>query len=263
MTTGMTLPIAPRRLTGALTSAVAGAMSDATAHAAHPVHALVEAVRTVAALLADIGASLLSTALAAPGAAAAVAAAAAGMAFGLRFALRRAQHRRWLVGARLVTVLAPPRVHPEGAAALWGHLAGLARPAWRRLAFGQPHLCFEYLITSEGSTIRIWVPGPVPPGLVESAVAAAWPGATTRTSPATLASLRRRGSRRRGSPRRRRGRPRVARGHRRWGPAPGPPWRTTDRRGHPRGSGHRAAGRARRSHRTPACGHDRRLPTAG
>ena len=66
------------------------------------------------------------------------------------FVLRRARHRRLLVGARLVTVLAPPRVHPEGAAALWGHLAGLARPRWRRLLFGQPHLCFEYLITATG-----------------------------------------------------------------------------------------------------------------
>ena len=34
----------------------------------------------------------------------------------------------WLVGARLVTVLAPPRVDPDGAAALWGQ-PGRAGPA--------------------------------------------------------------------------------------------------------------------------------------
>ena len=79
-------------------------------------------------------------------------------------------------------MLAPPRVDPDGAAALWGNLAGLLRPRWRRLLFGQPHLCFEYLITADGSTIRIWVPGPIPPGLIEHAVTAAWPGATTRTT---------------------------------------------------------------------------------
>ena len=98
--------------------------------------------------------------------------------------LRRARHRRLLDGARLLRVLAPPHVDPDGAAALWGNLAGLLRPRWKRRLFGQPHLCFEYLITPGGSTIRIWIPGPVPPGLVEHAVTAAWPGATTHTTPA-------------------------------------------------------------------------------
>ena len=147
-------------------------------------NAVSEAVSAVADFLADIGAWLLDMAMAAPITTVAAVAAAAAVWVGGRCALRRARHRRWLVGARLVTVLAPPRVDPDGAAALWGHLAGLARPGWRRLLFGQPHLCFEYLITPEGSTIRMWVPGPVPPGLVEHAVAAAWPGATTRTNPA-------------------------------------------------------------------------------
>ena len=147
-------------------------------------NAVSEAVSAVADFLADIGAWLLDMAMAAPITTVAAVAAAAAVWVGGRCALRRARHRRWLVGARLVTVLAPPRVDPDGAAALWGHLAGLARPGWRRLLFGQPHLSFEYLITPEGSTIRMWVPGPVPPGLVEHAVAAAWPGATTRTNPA-------------------------------------------------------------------------------
>jgi hypothetical protein len=173
----MTPPTAPTRIPSAAINAPA-ALSGT------PAHAMVEAVQTVADLLADIGESLFTTAIAAPVTVTAVVGAAAGIGFGLRLALHRARHRRWLHGARLVTVLAPPRVAPEGAAALWSHLAGLARPGWRRLLFGQPHLCLEYLITPEGSTIRIWVPGPVPPGLVEHAVTAAWPGATTRTSPA-------------------------------------------------------------------------------
>jgi hypothetical protein len=92
--------------------------------------------------------------------------------------------RRWQVGARLVTILAPPQPDPDGAAALWGNLAGLLRPRWRRLLCGQPHLCFECHLAAQASTIRMWVPGPVPPGLVERAIAAAWPGATTHTTPA-------------------------------------------------------------------------------
>ncbi len=98
--------------------------------------------------------------------------------------VRRARQQRWQVGARLVTILAPPQPDPDGAAALWGNLAGLLRPRWRRLLCGQPHLCFEYRLAVQASTIRMWVPGPVPPGLVERAIAAAWPGATTHTTPA-------------------------------------------------------------------------------
>jgi hypothetical protein len=103
----------------------------------------------------------------------------------LRAVIGRFRQRRWRAGARLVTVLAPPQPDPDGAAALWGNLAGLLRPRWRRVLCGQPHLCFEYHLTPHAATIRIWVPGPIPPGLVERAVTAAWPGATTRTTPTT------------------------------------------------------------------------------
>ncbi|GGL20653.1 type IV secretory system conjugative DNA transfer family protein [Nocardia jinanensis] len=93
------------------------------------------------------------------------------------------RQRRLGVDARQITVLTPPEVDPKGAAALWAHLTGQLRPAWRRAVFGQPHLGFEYTVTPEtGVAIRIWVPGRVPPGLVERAVASAWPGAHTRTS---------------------------------------------------------------------------------
>ena len=48
---------------------------------------------------------------------------------------------------------------------------------------GQPHLGFELRADRAGLAIAIWVPGVVPPGLVERAVEAAWPGARTETIP--------------------------------------------------------------------------------
>jgi len=100
-------------------------------------------------------------------------------------AARRAQDRRMARGARLVEVLSPPVVDPEGAATLWTNLVALLRPAWRRVLFGQPHLGFELVASDAGLRISVWVPGGIPPGLVERAVEAAWPGARTETQPAT------------------------------------------------------------------------------
>ncbi|HTZ44878.1 MAG TPA: type IV secretion system DNA-binding domain-containing protein [Jatrophihabitans sp.] len=96
---------------------------------------------------------------------------------------RRRQHAELARDARLVTVLAPPVVDPAGAAALWSNLTGLLRPAWRRRLTGQPHVAFEYAFDSDGLTLRLWVPGVVPPGMVEHAIQAAWPGAHTSTQP--------------------------------------------------------------------------------
>ena len=101
--------------------------------------------------------------------------------------LRRRQHAVFAEAARQVTVLAPPQAGPAGAAALWGHLTGLLRPAWARWWHGQPHLGWEYAWaggTAAGMSIRLWVPGTIPPGLIERAVEAAWPGAHTVTAPA-------------------------------------------------------------------------------
>ncbi|MDA8061065.1 MAG: type VI secretion protein, partial [Actinomycetota bacterium] len=53
-------------------------------------------------------------------------------------AARAAGRRRTEGGARLVEVLSPPVVDPEGAATLWTNLVALLRPAWRRALFGQP-----------------------------------------------------------------------------------------------------------------------------
>ena len=104
----------------------------------------------------------------------------AGIAVGL---IRRREAARMAEGARLVRVLAPPEVDPEGAATLWSNLVALLRPAWRRVLGGQPHLGFELRADRAGLGIAIWVPGVVPPGLVERAVEAAWPGARTETIP--------------------------------------------------------------------------------
>ncbi|MDR7172901.1 hypothetical protein J2W56_006667 [Nocardia kruczakiae] len=96
------------------------------------------------------------------------------------------RRRRLGAGARLITVMTPPQVDSKAATAVWLHLTGQLRPAWRRTLFGQPHLGFEYTITPEdGAAIRFWVPGSVPPGLVERAIASAWPGAHTDTQDCT------------------------------------------------------------------------------
>ncbi|MFK4043160.1 type IV secretory system conjugative DNA transfer family protein [Nonomuraea wenchangensis] len=87
--------------------------------------------------------------------------------------------------ARLIEISSPPRSDPEGAVVLWRQLVGLLRPAWKRLLTGQPHLVWEYYGSEAGVRIRLWVPGLIPPGIVEKAVQAAWPGSTTTTSAAT------------------------------------------------------------------------------
>ncbi|VVJ22689.1 Uncharacterised protein [Amycolatopsis camponoti] len=114
----------------------------------------------------------------------AVALAATGRVVLRRWRLVR-RHRALLADARRITVLAPPSVDPAGGAAVWSNLVGLFRPAWRRWWAGQPHLALEYLFGEHGVTIQFWVPGVIPPSLVERAIEAAWPGSHTRTSPAT------------------------------------------------------------------------------
>ncbi|MGW6123131.1 helicase HerA domain-containing protein [Nocardia sp. NPDC055165] len=92
------------------------------------------------------------------------------------------RRRRLNAGARQITVLTPPEVDAKGALAFWAHLIGQLRPAWARVLWGQPHFGFEYTVTpEEGAAIRLWVPGAIPPGLIERAIASAWPGAHTDT----------------------------------------------------------------------------------
>ncbi|KAA5825427.1 type IV secretory system conjugative DNA transfer family protein [Saccharopolyspora hirsuta] len=103
---------------------------------------------------------------------------------GARGWCRRRRQRWWREEARTVTIVPPPQVDPAGGVALWSHLIGLLRPKWTRWWFGQPHLACEYVFTNTGVSIQVWVPGTIPPGLVERAVQSAWPGAHTRTHPA-------------------------------------------------------------------------------
>ncbi len=100
---------------------------------------------------------------------------------GLRLGLARWRLCRLHDGARLVEILPPAQVDPDGAAALWGNLHGLLRQ--RRLLLGRPHVAFEYRWQQERLTVGLWLPGMVAPRLAEQAIEAAWPGARTHTSP--------------------------------------------------------------------------------
>ncbi|MGB7798195.1 MAG: type VI secretion protein, partial [Pseudonocardiaceae bacterium] len=75
---------------------------------------------------------------------------------GARWWWARRRHTRLTVDARMVTVLTPPTVDPAGGQALWSHLVGLLRPAWRRWLSGQPHLACEYVFSEAGVSIRLW-----------------------------------------------------------------------------------------------------------
>ncbi|WP_194896534.1 type IV secretory system conjugative DNA transfer family protein [Catenulispora pinisilvae] len=102
-----------------------------------------------------------------------------GTAAGARLVLH-ARHRRFMsTGARLVEVQLPPEVGADAASKFWSHVHAMLRPTWRRFFDGQPHLSFEYCFSDTNTRIEIWVPGVVPPRLVEAAVESAWPGAHT------------------------------------------------------------------------------------
>ncbi|MBB6546910.1 type IV secretory system conjugative DNA transfer family protein [Nonomuraea rubra] len=103
----------------------------------------------------------------------------------VRYVLGWLQQAGMTPDARLIEISSPPRSDPEGAVVLWRQLVGLLRPAWKRALAGQPHLVWEYCGSDAGVRIRLWVPGTIPPGIVEKAVQAAWPGATTTTGPAS------------------------------------------------------------------------------
>ncbi|MFC8845814.1 MULTISPECIES: type IV secretory system conjugative DNA transfer family protein [unclassified Micromonospora] len=92
------------------------------------------------------------------------------------------RHRHHTHGARLVTIAPPPEVDPRGAGAWWANLAGVLTPSRRRrLLYGAPHVVWQYTWSGRQLLISIWVPGTVPPGAVEAAVRAAWPGSATTT----------------------------------------------------------------------------------
>ncbi|WP_246835710.1 DUF87 domain-containing protein [Micromonospora sp. MH33] len=92
------------------------------------------------------------------------------------------RHRRHSEGARLVTIAPPPEVDARCASALWANLAGTLTPSRRRRwLYGSPHVAWQYTWAGRRLLISMWVPGTVPPGAVEAAVRAAWPGAACTT----------------------------------------------------------------------------------
>jgi len=91
--------------------------------------------------------------------------------------------RRRAHGARLLELAVPPELEPEGALLLWSSLHDLLRPRLARLLSGQPQLAWEIAADARGSRFRIWIPATVPPGLIERALASAWPGITITAHP--------------------------------------------------------------------------------
>jgi hypothetical protein len=96
-----------------------------------------------------------------------------------RLVLARVREQRLARGARLVELAVPPELDVDGALLLWSSLHDLLRPRVARLVGGQPQLAWEIAADHAGTRFRLWVPGAVPPGLVERALASAWPGITT------------------------------------------------------------------------------------
>jgi hypothetical protein len=99
-----------------------------------------------------------------------------------RFVLARVRERRLARGARLLELAVPPELDVDGALLLWSSLHDLLRPRVARLVGGQPQLAWEIAADHAGTRFRLWLPGAVPPGLVERALASAWPGITTKLS---------------------------------------------------------------------------------
>jgi hypothetical protein len=110
---------------------------------------------------------------------------AAAIVLVVRLAAGRVKRRRLASGARLIRIGVPPEVDPAGALLLWSALHDLLRPRLARLLGGQPHLAWEVAASETGTTFGVWVPEAIPAGLIERAVASAWPGASTTTEPVT------------------------------------------------------------------------------
>jgi hypothetical protein len=102
-----------------------------------------------------------------------------GAALLVRLVLARVRERRLARGARLLQLAVPPELDPDGALLLWSALHDLLRPRLARLLAGQPQLAWEIAADRGGTHFRLWLPGSVPPGLVERALVSAWPGITT------------------------------------------------------------------------------------
>jgi hypothetical protein len=105
----------------------------------------------------------------------------------VRCVLVRLRERRLAAGAQLIELAVPPELDTDGALLLWSALHDLLRPRLARLLAGQPQIAWEIAADAGGSRFRLWVPAAVPPGLVERALASAWPGITTNSGSAEAA----------------------------------------------------------------------------
>jgi Helicase HerA, central domain len=110
----------------------------------------------------------------------------------LALVMAGARVRRWRLarGARLVRIGIPPEVQPQGALLLWSALHDLLLPNPARLLTGQPHLSWEISASEQGTVFRLWVPRVIPLGLIERAIASAWPGASTSIEPVPFTPAR-------------------------------------------------------------------------
>lgn len=95
--------------------------------------------------------------------------------------------RRLRSSGRIVTIGVPPEVDADGGRLSWGSLHDLLRPRPARLIFGQPHIAWEITGSENGTGFRLWLPRSIPPQMVERTLAAAWPGASTSSEPASEA----------------------------------------------------------------------------
>lgn len=99
--------------------------------------------------------------------------------------VRVVQRRRLGRGAQIISVGVPPEVVDDAGRLLWGSLHDLLRPRLARLLAGQPQISWEIAASQDGTSFRIWVPRVIPPGLIQRTLAAAWPGASIATQPAS------------------------------------------------------------------------------
>jgi hypothetical protein len=96
-----------------------------------------------------------------------------------RRVLHDRERQRWLAGSRYVEIAAPGAVSESGGAVFWDHLGSIGRRSSRRFWFGQPWVVWELRVDRRRLTVRVWVPSCIDTALIEGAVEAAWPGAST------------------------------------------------------------------------------------
>jgi len=89
----------------------------------------------------------------------------------------RIRDRRLRRGGRRIGIQPPPTVDARGGLSFWMGLHSMLRPWWARLLVGQPYIAWEVVGRPEEIEISVWVPRAVPPGMIERAIEASWPGA--------------------------------------------------------------------------------------